>query len=55
MFPTQEIKEERPDGSLVVVFPGGATFEAIRDILKSWIPHITILEPEEFGIICLRK
>ena len=47
MFPTQEIKEERPDGSLVVVFRVGH-FEAIRDILKSWIPHITILEPEEF-------
>ena len=47
MFPTQEIKEERPDGSLVVVFRVGH-FEAIRDILKSWIPHITILEPEAF-------
>jgi len=23
-------------------------FEAIRDILKSWIPNIVILEPEEF-------
>ncbi|HOG11866.1 MAG: WYL domain-containing protein [Smithellaceae bacterium] len=47
MFPTQEIREERPDGSLVVVFRVGH-FEAIRDILKSWIPHISILEPEEF-------
>lgn len=47
MFPTQEIKEERPDGSLVAVFRVGH-FEAIRDILKSWIPHITILKPEAF-------
>ena len=47
MFPTQEIKEERADGSLVVTFRVGH-FEAIRDILKSWIPHIMILEPEEF-------
>ncbi|PKN07659.1 MAG: transcriptional regulator [Deltaproteobacteria bacterium HGW-Deltaproteobacteria-7] len=47
MFPTQEIKEERPDGSLVVTFHVGH-YEAIRDILKSWIPHIIILEPEEF-------
>ncbi|NLN60831.1 MAG: hypothetical protein GX147_09075 [Deltaproteobacteria bacterium] len=23
-------------------------FESIRDILKSWIPHITILKPEAF-------
>ena len=47
MFPTQEIKEEKPDGSLVVTFRVGH-FEAIRDILKSWIPNIVILEPEEF-------
>lgn len=47
MFPTQEIKEERPDGSLVITFRVGH-YEAIRDVLKSWIPHITILEPEEF-------
>jgi len=47
MFPTQEIKEERPDGSLVVTFRVGH-YEAIRDILKSWIPNIVILEPEEF-------
>jgi hypothetical protein len=23
-------------------------YEAIQDILKSWLPHITILEPAEF-------
>ena len=47
MFPTQEIKEERKDGSLVVSFRMGQ-YEAIWNILKSWIPHIVILEPEEF-------
>jgi predicted DNA-binding transcriptional regulator YafY len=47
MFPTQEIREERPDGSLVVSFRMGQ-YEAIRNILKSWIPHIVILEPAEF-------
>ncbi|MBN1363331.1 MAG: WYL domain-containing protein [Syntrophaceae bacterium] len=44
MFPTQQIKEERPDGSLVVTFKVGHQ-EAIRNILKSWIPHITIIKP----------
>ena len=47
MFPTQEIKEERPDGSLVVSYRVGH-YEAIRNILKSWIPNIVILEPEGF-------
>lgn len=47
MFPTQEITEERPDGSLVVTFRV-SRFEAIRNMLKSWIPNIVILEPEDF-------
>ena len=47
MFPTQEIKEERPDGSIVVTFRVG-NYEAIRNILKSWIPNIIILAPEDF-------
>ena len=49
MFPTQEIKDERPDGSLVVTFRVGH-YEAIRNILKSWIPNIIILAPEDFRI-----
>ena len=48
MFPTQEIKEERPDGSLVVTFRVGH-YEAIRNILKSWIPDIVILAPADFA------
>ena len=47
MFPTQEIKEEHPDGSIVVTFRVG-NYGAIRDILKSWIPNIVILAPEDF-------
>jgi len=47
MFPTQEIKEERSDGSLVVTFRVGR-YEAIKNILKSWIPNILVLEPEDF-------
>ena len=49
MFPSQEIKEERPDGSLVATFRVGH-YEAIRNILKSWIPNIMILAPEDFRI-----
>ncbi len=47
IFPTQEIQEERPDGSMIVTFRVGH-YEAIRNILKSWIPNIVILEPEDF-------
>lgn len=47
MFPTQEIREEAPDGSLVVSFQVGQ-YEAVRHLLKSWIPHIVILSPEDF-------
>lgn len=47
MFPTQEIREERSDGSLVVSFRMGQ-YEAIQNILKSWIPNFVILEPEGY-------
>jgi len=47
MFPTQQIREERPDGSLVVTFQVGHE-EAIRNLLKSWIPHVSILGPPDF-------
>ncbi|MCX5829669.1 MAG: WYL domain-containing transcriptional regulator [Deltaproteobacteria bacterium] len=47
IFPTQELKEERPDGSLVITFRVGR-YGAIRNVLKSWIPNIMILEPEDF-------
>ncbi len=47
MFPTQQIREERPDGSLVITFRVGHE-EAIRNLLKSWIPHVSILGPPDF-------
>ncbi len=47
MYPSQEIVEEGPDGSLVVSYRVGH-YEAIRTILRSWIPHISILGPEDF-------
>ena len=47
MFPTQQIREEKPDGSLVVTFRVGHE-EAIRNLLKSWIPHVSILGPPDF-------
>ena len=47
MYPTQQIKEERPDGSIVVTFRVG-NYEAIRNTIKSWLPYMVILEPEEF-------
>ena len=47
MFPTQEIKEEKADGSIIVTFRVGH-YEAIRNVLKSWIPNIVILAPEDF-------
>jgi len=46
MFPTQEILEEREDGSLIVSYRVGQYGEVLN-ILKSWLPHILILEPEE--------
>ncbi len=45
MYPSQEITAERPDGSLIVTFSVGH-YEAIKNMLKSWIPHITVLEPK---------
>jgi len=45
MYPTQRIIEEREDGSIIVSFKVGQ-YEAIQNMLKSWIPHILILKPE---------
>jgi predicted DNA-binding transcriptional regulator YafY len=47
IFPTQEIQEQRPDGSLLIVFRVGR-YEEIEYILKSWLPNVSILEPEGF-------
>jgi len=37
IVPSQEIREEMPDGSLIVYFRMGRC-EAIANILKSWTP-----------------
>jgi predicted DNA-binding transcriptional regulator YafY len=44
MYPSQKIIEERKDGSMIVSFKVGQ-YEAIQNMLKSWIPHILILKP----------
>jgi len=54
MFPTQEIQEERSDGSLVVSFLV-CNCEAIRHILKSWIPHVVILGRKISEVVALLR
>jgi predicted DNA-binding transcriptional regulator YafY len=53
MLPEQEIKEERPDGSIVISCRVGQ-YDAIRSVLKSWIPNILILSPEDFKMSLLK-
>lgn len=45
IFPAQEIREEKSDGSLVVSFLVG-NYGEIRNILKTWLPNVKILAPE---------
>ena len=45
IFPTQEIRETKPDGSLIVRLKVG-NFGEIREKLKTWLPNVRILEPE---------
>lgn len=47
MFPTQEIKKEKKDGSLVVSFKVGRV-EEVKNLIKTWLPNIKILKPREF-------
>ncbi|MGD0275842.1 MAG: WYL domain-containing transcriptional regulator [Syntrophales bacterium] len=54
MFPTQEIIEEKQDGSLIVSYRVG-NYEEIVNFLKSWIPHITLLEPDELRNMLLKE
>jgi predicted DNA-binding transcriptional regulator YafY len=54
VYPHQEIKEERGDGSIVVSFKVGSLDEIIN-ILKSWLPYIKILQPEELKNILLSE
>lgn len=45
VFPSQEIREEKSDGSLIISFLVG-NYEEIRNILKTWLPNVKILAPE---------
>jgi len=45
IFPTQKIRDVKPDSSLIVSFLVG-NYEEIRNILKAWLPNVKILEPE---------
>lgn len=54
VYPHQEIKEERADGSIVVSFKVGSLDE-IMSTIKVWLPHIKIIQPEELKKICLKK
>lgn len=52
VYPHQEIKEERSDGSIVVSFKVGSLDE-IKNTLKAWLPNIKILQPDELKNILL--
>jgi predicted DNA-binding transcriptional regulator YafY len=45
IFPTQEIRDTRPDGSLIVSLKVG-NFGEIRETLKTWLPNVRIVAPE---------
>ena len=45
IFPTQEIKETKSDGSLIVLFKIG-NYDEIRDTIKAWLPNVKVLKPE---------
>ena len=47
IFPTQQIKETKPDGSLIVSLKVG-NFGEIRETLKMWLPNVRVLGPAEF-------
>ncbi|NPV04493.1 MAG: transcriptional regulator [Syntrophaceae bacterium] len=47
IFPTQEIRETKPDGSLIVSLKVGH-FGEVRETLKMWLPNIKVLGPAEF-------
>ena len=44
IFPTQEIREAKPDGSLIVSLKVGH-FGEIRETLKMWLPNVRVLVP----------
>lgn len=53
MYPYQEIRAERADGTIIVSFKVG-NLEEIMNTLKVWLPYIKILQPEELKNIVLK-
>ena len=52
-FQTRRLKRKGRTGRLVVSCRVGQ-YEAIRSVLKSWIPNILILAPEDFKMSLLK-
>ena len=46
IFPTQEIRETKPDGSLILSLKAG-NFGEVRETLKMWLPNVRIITPEK--------
>lgn len=46
-LPTQKILEEEKDNSLIISFEV-THYEDIDNIIKSWLPHIEVLQPTEY-------
>ena len=46
-FPSQEITQEREDGSLIISFDVSSD-EDVDNLIKAWLPHIEVLSPERF-------
>ena len=47
LLPTQKIIDNLEDGSIIVTFEV-SHYEDIDNIIKSWLPDITVLEPKEY-------
>lgn len=54
VYPHQEIKEERKDGSIIVSFKVGS-LEEIMNTLKVWLPYVRIIQPEELKKLFLNN
>ena len=47
VLPTQEILQQNSDGSIVVRFEV-SHYEDIDNIIKTWLPHIEVIDPKEY-------
>jgi ABC-type phosphonate transport system ATPase subunit len=48
IFSTQEIRETKPEGSLIVSLKVGH-FGEVRETLKAWLPNVKIQKPRVCG------